>query len=339
MSERGEERAIALSAGAIYASAMFVGLVEDLIPGGPEFSLLPGFIAMVIAPLVLLFGPRLSRGALAPLGPIGAAVIAFALATTHGYADSAVLYMWPVLWMAHFYGRRGTIFIVLWTGLVHGIAVLSMPGAQGNADRWIDVMVSVVVVGGVVRALSARSDRLVERLVSEARVDPLTGLLNRRGFQERMDVELSRALREQSPLAAVAIDIDHFKRVNDDHGHELGDRVLTWLGALIGEQVRAVDVAARLGGEEFVLVLPGADADEAETLAERIRGLVGEAHDRARFGISGELSITVSAGVAAMFAPVDSSELVAAADEALYAAKRGGRDRTVTHPGAPRLAA
>src|SRR6185503_14705046 len=133
-----------------------------------------------------------------------------------------------------------TIFIVVWTGIVHGIAVLSMPVAQGNPDRWIDVMVSVVVVAGVVRALSARSDRLVERLVSEARVDSLTGLLNRRGFLERMDVELSRAVREQSPLAAVAIDIDHFKRVNDDHGHELGDRVLTWLGALIREQVRAV---------------------------------------------------------------------------------------------------
>ena len=165
MSERGDERAIALSAGAIYASAMFVGLIEDAIPGGPEFSLVPGFIAMVVAPLVLLFGPRLPRAALAPLGPVGAAVIAYAIATTHGYADSAVLYMWPVLWMAHFYGNRGTVFIVLWTGLVHGIAVLSMPGEQGNPDRWIDVMVSVVVVAGVVRGLSARSDRLVERLV------------------------------------------------------------------------------------------------------------------------------------------------------------------------------
>ena len=114
--------------------------------------------------------------------------------------------------------------------------------------------------------------------------------------------------------------------------------MLTWLGALIREQVRGVDVAARLGGEEFVLVLPGADADEAAALAERIRGLVGEAHDRARFGISGELAITVSAGVAAFIAPVDSNELLAAADEALYAAKRGGRDRTVTQPG-DRLAA
>ena len=151
MSERGDERAIALSAGAIYASAMFVGLIEDMIPGGPEFSLLPGFIAMVVTPLVLLFGPKLSRAALAPLGPFGAAVIAYALATTHGYADSAVLYMWPVLWMAHFYGSRGTVFIVAWTGLVHGLAVWSMPGEQGNIDRWIDVMVSVIVVAGVVR--------------------------------------------------------------------------------------------------------------------------------------------------------------------------------------------
>jgi diguanylate cyclase (GGDEF)-like protein len=329
MMQRDDVRAIAFSAAAIYASAMFVGLIEDAIPGGPEFSLLPGFIAMVVAPLVFFIGRRLPRAALAPLGPFGAAVIAYAMATTHGYADSAVLYMWPVLWMAHFYGRRGTIFILLWTGLVHGIAVAYMPAGQGNIDRWIDVMVSITVVGGVVRALSAHSDRLVERLRSEARVDPLTGLLNRRGFQERMEVELSRALRERSWLGAVAIDLDHFKRINDEHGHELGDRVLSWLGETIRGQVRAVDVAARLGGEEFAIVLPGADADETLVLAERIRALIADARERCRFGIPADLQITVSAGVAAAVAPVDSNELMAAADEALYAAKRAGRDCTL----------
>ena len=329
MTRRGDERTIAFTAAAIYASAMFVGVIEDLIPGGPSFSLVPGFIAMAVVPLTLIFGPRLPRAALAPLGPFGAAVIGYAVATTHGYADSAVLYMWPVLWSAHFYGRAGTLFIIGWVGLVHGIAVMAMPAAQGNADRWVDVMVSVVVVGGVVRVLSARSDRLVERLEAEARVDPLTGLLNRRGFHERMNVELPRAIREESSIGLVALDIDHFKRVNDAHGHEVGDRVLSWLGATIREQVRGIDVAARLGGEEFVVVIPGADALGARDVAERIRLSVTAAPGRARFGITDTQAITISAGVAARVGPIDSHELLMAADEALYDAKRGGRNRTL----------
>ena len=150
------------------------------------------------------------------------------------------------------------------------------------------------------RTLAARNERLVARLEDEARVDPLTGLLNRRGLEERLGAEVSRAARDRSPLGAVTFDLDHFKRVNDEHGHEIGDRVLAWFGALLTEQARGVDIAARVGGEEFVVLLPGADADAARTFAERVRLAVcerGGDSDRARMGISDSLRLTVSAGV------------------------------------------
>jgi diguanylate cyclase (GGDEF)-like protein len=274
----------------------------------------------VVAPLVAAFGHRLPRGVLALLGPLGAALIAFALESTSGWTDGAVLYMWPVLWMSHFYGTRGTVFIVAWVGVVHGIALAAMPPGVGNVDRWVDVVVSVAVVAAVVRALSARYDSLLAHLAAEARADALTGLLNRRGFEERFAAEVARASRERLSLALVCFDLDHFKRVNDEQGHEAGDRALTTVAALIADQVRGADLAARWGGEEFVVVLPGAGEEAASAFAERVRAAVATA--------SGG-SLTLSAGVAAATGPSDSRALLAAADTALYEAKRAGRDRTV----------
>src|SRR3954453_7579649 len=319
MSLAGENRAIARSAALIYAGAVVEGLVETAIPGGPEFSLLPGFAALAIAPLAALLGPRLSRRALFALGPLGAMLVAFALASTQGESDAAVMYMWPVLWTAAFYGRRGTIAIIACIGVAHGVALATMPPGVGNVDRWIDVVVSVAVVGAVVRGLAARNEGLVAHLKAEARVDALTGLLNRRGFEERLAVEMSRATRDGSRLAVVTFDLDHFKAVNDEQGHEAGDRALVALARVIGRHVRGGDVAARWGGEEFVVVLPGAGPDAARAFAERIRAaLAGTA-----------LGVTVSAGVGTGEAPFDPRALIASADAAMYAAKHAGRDRTV----------
>ena len=126
MSLAGENRAIARSAAGIYAGAVVIGLVETAIPGGPEFSLLPGIAALLISPAVALVGPRLSRRALLVLGPLGAALIAFALGSMHGSTDGAVMYMWPVLWTAAFYGRRETIAIVACIAIAHAVALRTM---------------------------------------------------------------------------------------------------------------------------------------------------------------------------------------------------------------------
>jgi diguanylate cyclase (GGDEF)-like protein len=242
-----------------------------------------------------------------------------------------VLYMWPVLWTSYFYGRRGAVGIVAWIGVVHGIALLAMPAGQGNADRWVDVVVSVSVVAVVTCYLSERNQRLVNELVAEARVDPLTGLLNRRGLQERMEVEVARMLRDGSTLAAVMFDIDHFKRVNDVYGHEVGDRVLAWIGSLLAQQTRGVDVAARSGGEEFVVILPAAGVKEALAFAERVRTTVQhctEGDRRGDHGLPSGVALTISAGVA-VSASSTAEALVESADRALYAAKHGGRNQSV----------
>ena len=336
MSHRGDDRqAMALSAAAIYSGAAFVGVVESLLPGGEEFSVLPAAGALLLTALTVALGPRIPRLALALLGPLGAAMIGVAIATTTGFSDSAVLYMWPAVWMAFFFGAGGTAFIVGWIAAVHGTVLLSLPAEASSLDRWIDVVAAVFVVAVVVRFLSARNERLVARLEDEARIDPLTGLLNRRGLEERMGAEISRAEREGTSLGAVAFDLDHFKSVNDDHGHEIGDRVLVWLGALLKEQARGIDIAARVGGEEFVVLLPRADAAAARVFAERVRETVAASRPedgRGREGLSDALALTVSAGVAASGTPVDGHALLAAADQALYAAKRGGRNRTVVGP-------
>jgi diguanylate cyclase (GGDEF)-like protein len=326
-----ERRPIAYTAAGIYAGAVIVGLVEGLIPGGTTLANGPGIAALAMTPFAFFAGPRLPRNVLGVLGPIGAALIAWALATTRGYGDGAVLYMWPVLWTSYFYGRRGAVAIVAWIGVVHAIALLAMPAGQGNADRWVDVVASVIVVAAVTCYLSERNQRLVDELVAEARVDPLTGLLNRRGLQERMAVEVARMLRDGATLAVVMFDIDHFKRVNDAYGHEVGDRVLAWIGSLLGDEVRGADVAARTGGEEFVVILPAAGVEEAHVFAERVRTTVRhctEGDRRRDHGLPNGVALTISAGVA-VSAKSTGDALMESADRALYAAKRGGRNRTV----------
>lgn len=318
---RGGRRLMAYSAAAMYGGAAFVALIEGAIPGGQPFSLAPGFAALGIVVVLVRVGPRLPVPALAALGPIGTALIGFALATTETTGDGAVLYIWPVLWTSFFFGRAGAITIVAWTGLVHAVTLISLPPEAGNIDRWLDVMVTTVVVAAVVDALARRNDQLFDRINAEARIDQLTGLPNRRGFEERVEIELARARRNDAPVAAISFDIDHFKLVNDEWGHDAGDRVLARLGDVFRTHTRGTDVVARMGGEEFVAVLPDTDGERARRYAERVRGAFADG--------GGSPRPTLSAGVAVAVAPADVKPLVQAADSALYRAKRDGRDRTV----------
>ncbi|WP_295855035.1 diguanylate cyclase [uncultured Xylophilus sp.] len=155
----------------------------------------------------------------------------------------------------------------------------------------------------------------------QARSDPLTGLLNRRGFDERLAQALPMARRTGLPLSAVMIDADHFKRVNDRFGHEVGDTVLQFLAVTMQSRTRASDSAARLGGEEFGVLLPDTDAAGAVAMGEALRAAVSGYEDPV-FG-----RITISIGVATL-QPGDAgaSDLLRHADEALYRAKHEGRD-------------
>ncbi len=169
------------------------------------------------------------------------------------------------------------------------------------------------------------------KLEELAIVDDKTGLANYRQFRRTLDVEWLRAERYGNPLSLVMLDLDDFKRINDTHGHLVGDRVLRELATLVAGGARATDMAARYGGEEFAVILPHTDRPMAERVAERIRDAV------ARFVfVEGEqsLKLTVSAGVATFpsFEEVDSPDaLVRAADRALYEAKRAGKNRVVAY--------
>jgi diguanylate cyclase (GGDEF)-like protein len=188
------------------------------------------------------------------------------------------------------------------------------------------------VVGGVIDLLSARNERLVDRLAGEARVDGLTGLLNRRGFIEAAEAELSRARRSGSILGFVSFDIDHFKAVNDEFGHDAGDRVLSRLGQIFREQTREGDLVGRMGGEEFVALLVGSDAHQSLEYAERMR--TAFAVEAPSLPVA-----TLSAGVTASTSPVELQPHLQLADAALYEAKRAGRNRAVVDsPLAPGVA-
>lgn len=154
--------------------------------------------------------------------------------------------------------------------------------------------------------------------------DPLTGVFNRRGWHEIVAPLIAQANRQDLPLALLALDLDHFKQINDLHGHEVGDRALQYFGTTLLEGRRGTDVVARIGGEEFVVLLPMADETAARNLDQRLRHLLAE---RSRHLPS---PINFSSGLALLQRPNESLEqLMARADEALYEAKAGGRGRLV----------
>jgi diguanylate cyclase (GGDEF)-like protein len=320
---RLNKRLMAYTAAAMYGGAAFDGLVEGLLPGDPPFSMTPVLVSLAMAGVLLALGPRLSRRALAPLGPLGVALIAYALVESPGPGDGAVLYLWPVLWTAFFFGRRGAVTIVASVGVAHAVTLVALPPASSFAGRWVDVMVSVTVVAAVVLTLVHRNELLLAELADEARTDALTGLLNRRGFDERATLELAHARREERSLAVATFDLDYFKRVNDEWGHDVGDRVLARIGELLRRESRDIDLAARFGGEEFVVLLPGCDSVDAEAFTERLRAALAIRDP------SGLPPVRVSAGIGAAVAPANIDTLLQGADTALYSAKRGGRDRTV----------
>jgi diguanylate cyclase (GGDEF)-like protein len=166
---------------------------------------------------------------------------------------------------------------------------------------------------------------LHQQLRTAARTDAKTGLLNAAAWEREADTEIGRVLRTGATLAVLLVDIDHFKRVNDTHGHLAGDQVLATLADALRQQVRDSDLVGRFGGEEFVVLLPGADAAEAAKVAERLREQVAAA-----ITVAGdtELSVTVSIGAAVLGQHGDDiGGLLAAADIALYRAKAAGRDQ------------
>ena len=175
-----------------------------------------------------------------------------------------------------------------------------------------------------------RSD--LDRATSEALLCPMTGILNRRGFEKKIESLLTQQAAEGHSHCLVMLDIDHFKKVNDTHGHLMGDRVLQAVGEILRTAVTdANHAAARYGGEEFALLLPQTSLDQSVQLAETVRNRTKAMKIRNRTTQEVLLTVTISGGVTAMKPDDDAASLISRADAALYAAKNGGRDRVVTH--------
>lgn len=166
------------------------------------------------------------------------------------------------------------------------------------------------------------------KLAQLAVTDPLTGLQNRRSLYEHLDREFCRKKRYERPFSLLLLDIDHFKSVNDTHGHQMGDRVLRLVADVLRSQIRAADVAGRFGGEEFMILAPETGKDAAFALAERIRRTVQKASAAAGEGVP-TVTISIGAGCTDGVQAATVEDLVRLTDEALYRAKREGRNRTV----------
>lgn len=243
--------------------------------------------------------------------------------TTQQPADELdpLLLTWPVAFAAAVLSAR-----VAWaTAAVAAVAFAVLASLSRGVDGlvlWIETTASLTVVCWMVVRVQDESLRLRGALARLARTDPLTGLINRRGFDEALAREHARVRRGGAPAALLLVDVDHFKRVNDTWGHQAGDETLRLLGGLLGGAFRAADVVGRIGGEEFAVLLVGCTPPEA---AERARGLCVRVRTQSR---DWEHPITVSVGVATGVARAPTpAELLASADAALYAAKAAGRDR------------
>lgn len=207
-----------------------------------------------------------------------------------------------------------------------GALVLEQP--QGQGGRINRRVVAALERSSTYAALALRNAWLLEQVQRLAATDGLTKIANRRTFEATLEREVARATRSAEHVSLVMVDIDHFKQLNDTHGHQAGDEVLRNVAAALSCECRDFDTPARYGGEEFAVVLPGCGPEEALAIAERLRSAVSAAPS--------VVPITASAGVATYPSHAgDADTLVRAADEALYHSKRAGRDRTTQSAGVP----
>ena len=233
-----------------------------------------------------------------------------------------VFYLWPTLLVAYFSTTR-VVVALYWFAVVTLTAALVFNSA---IDLKLDVFVCITSTMGLVVALvhwlTLQETRLRAELARAAETDPLTRLSNRRSFDPRLEAAVAASGGRRQPLSLVLIDIDHFKALNDEHGHVVGDQALVELAEVLRSESRDHDLVARLGGEEFAVALPNADVEVARSFLERV------AERLEILSASEPYTLAVSAGVA-MVAPGldDAGALVSAADEALYAAKEAGRCR------------
>ena len=316
--------------GLMFAFAAVLSPISLFVPHEGDYNeagiVVVTVVAAITAVVLLAVRKRLPDAAAHAAVLVAAVLTAATIEFTDGLPNAGSLfYFWIVLFAFYFFEWRAA--------LVHLVVVLVLYAANAIATDTGDPLVGNVVAtmgaltgaGAIVAALRRRINVLMAALVKTALTDELTGLPNRRAFTDDFTRAITRASRTGEPLALAIADLDHFKSVNDRFGHPAGDVVLKRFGALLQSSVRAGDVAARLGGEEFAVLFIGADPAAATSLAERLR-----AETERSFAAEGP-AVTASIGVANWRSedPAESVDLMRRADQALYEAKNGGRNRVV----------
>lgn len=238
----------------------------------------------------------------------------------------AVMYFWiAIIAFALFERRYAAIYVGMIAAAFATVLTLTT-SPDRSISQWIMLMGAIIVAGLVIGLLRTRLESVVAMLGNAARTDPLTGLANRRGFQAKFDADFARAVGHGRPLGLICVDLDRFKLINDQFGHDVGDGALQHFGDVIRASIRHTVTAGRLGGEEFVVIVPDGDVGATLAVAEDIREEVWRAFADDPF------RVTVSCGVASM--PLHAhtqKELFQLADKALYAAKELGRNRSVVY--------
>lgn len=327
-------RATARSGGLLFIAgaclAATLALIEPSYSNGhPGRVLLMAAASAVIGVGCLVFRDNMPVALMYALPSIGTAVYCSGMALDRAATiGGELILVWPAIISAYLMPRWVAWTTVGFTVAVYSpiaISILHGPGVTPCLALAATLVITLLVVG----SLRERNAVLIGALQAQARTDGLTGLPNRRVLTEVLTAESARATRAGTPLALLMLDIDWFKQLNDAHGHAAGDRALQSLGRLLAANLRAGDTVARIGGEEFAVVLPGCAAAEASRRADDLcREVAEESADWPH-------PITISIGVATQLEGLSPDEtvprdgvarLMAAADDALYHAKRAGRN-------------
>ena len=297
-------------------------------PGGSNVvGLLSVAGAALLAGALLRFAPsRVAGWGLPAFLNVGVVLISAAV-YFDGRTDSvyALFYVWTAVTAFYFLPRwQGLLQVGLAAACYAGVLHL-VPG-RVPLQQWLLVMGTAMVAGLLLAHLRQRLENIVNGATTAARLDPVTGLLNRRAFQEHFDIEVERSRRTERPVSVLVGDIDGFKAVNDELGSAGGEATLEAVARDLCKWKRRIDLAARIGGEEFAMLLPESDERGAFLVAERLRRAVN------RTFAEGPVPLTISFGIATF--PdhgEDPQLLLRAADQALYAAKHMGKDRSVIY--------